>query len=203
MNRSLQVSAVAFGLIGTVAIAAAQEVSGYLSLGGAHDSSSRKQFETYGDGVLYKTPGLDGVFATFGASISIRKSFGVGGEISWRPSTKDYAGIPYRPTMYSIDAIYRPASITSKRFVPELRAGLGGMRLNFFPADDTSCAQVPACPSVNHFQTHLGAAGRWYWTEHFFLRPAIDIHHVNNMTEFGSGWIPQYSVGIGYSIGRE
>lgn len=201
MTRIFIVFGITLGLLGLARVAPAQEVGGYLSLGGMHDGSTGKQIETFGDGVIYKTPRLDGLFATFGASISLRKSFGVGGEISWRPSLQDYAGIPYRPTLYSFDAIYKPAGLTSKRFVPELRAGLGGMRLTFFPAND--CGQIAACPSANHFQTHLGVAGRWYWTEHFFLRPAIDVHHVNNLAEFGSDWIPQYSVGIGYSIGRE
>jgi hypothetical protein len=49
---------------------------------------------------------------------------------------------------------------------------------------------------------HLAAAGRWYLTEQLFLRPALDVHYVHNFFEFGSNWVPQYSVGIGYSFGR-
>jgi hypothetical protein len=49
---------------------------------------------------------------------------------------------------------------------------------------------------------HLAAAGRWYLTDHLFLRPALDVHFVRNFFEFGSNWVPQYSVGIGYSFGR-
>ena len=102
-----------------------------------------------------------------------------------------------------LDAIFRPAKFTTKRVAPELRVGIGGARLRFIPVDDQSCAQVPGCPASNHFQQHVAVATRWYVTDHLFLRPAFDLHHVNNLVEFGSNWVPRYSVGIGYSIGRE
>ena len=153
--------------------------------------------------VLYKTPSLGGFFAHIGASVFVTKHVGVGAEISWRTSQGDYAGIPYRPILYNVDAIFRPAKFTTTRLAPELRAGIGGARLHFSPVDDQSCAQVSGCPASHHFQQHLGAAVRWYLTDHLFLRPALDLHHVNNFFEFGSTWVPQYSVGIGYSLGRE
>jgi hypothetical protein len=182
--------------------AGAQEVAAYLGIGGAHDSSNGARIETFGDGTTYKTPGLGGAFAHIGAGVFIGKYLGFGGEISWRPSLADYAGIQYRPTFYTFDAIYRPSRGNSKRFAPELRAGIGGLRLHFFPNDDLSCAQVPGCPSSHHFQQHLAVAARWYLTDHIFLRPAFDLHHVSNLTELGSGWVPQSSVGFAYSIGR-
>jgi hypothetical protein len=181
----------------------AQEVAAYLGFGGAHDGSNGAQIETFSDGNLYKTPGVGGLFAHLGASVSLTKHIGVGAEVSWRISQGDYAGIPYRPILYNVDAIFRPARFTTKRLVPELRAGLGGARLRFTPADDQSCAQVPGCPASNHFQEHVAVATRWYLTDHLFLRPAFDLHHVHNLFEFGSGWVPEYSVGIGFSLGRE
>jgi hypothetical protein len=182
--------------------ARAQEVGAYLGFGGAHDSSNGAQIDTFSDGNLHKTPALGGVFGHIGASVFITKRVGVGGEISWRPSQADYAGIQYRPSFYTFDAIFRPQKGRTTRLEPELRAGIGGARLHFFPTDDPSCAQVPGCPSSHHFQEHLAAAMRWYLTDHLFLRPALDLHYVNNFSEFGSNWVPQYSVGIGYSIGR-
>jgi hypothetical protein len=142
------------------------------------------------------------VFTQFGASVFITKHLGVGGEIFWRSLHGDYAGIQYRPTFYNFDAIFRPATDKTKRFTPEFRAGIGGVHVNFFLVDQPSCAQVPACPSSNHFQVHLGAAARLYFTDHFFLRPALDLHYVNNLSELGSNWVPQYSVAIGYSLGK-
>jgi len=180
----------------------AQEVAAYLGFGGAHDSSNGARIDTFSNGTLHDTPGLGGVFGHVGASVFLNKYVGVGGEISWAFFQADYAGIQYRPTFYTFDAILRPPKVGTKRFIPEFRAGIGGVRLHFFPSDDLSCAQVSGCPSSDHFQEHFAAAARWYLTSHFYLRPAVDVHYVNNLSEFGSNWVPQYSVGIGYSLGR-
>jgi hypothetical protein len=144
------------------------------------------QIDTFSDGKLNKTPSLGGLFGHIGARVFITKHIGVGGEISWRPSQADYAGIQYRPTFYTVDAIYRPPKGSTKKLAPELRAGIGGVRLHFFPVDDPSCAQVPGCPSSNHFRWHFAAAARWYLTDHLFFRPALDLHYVNYLSEFGS-----------------
>ena len=183
--------------------ARAQEVAAYLGFGGAYDGSNGAQIETFGDGTLYKTPSLGGVFGHLGAAAFITKHVGVGAELAWKASQSSYAGIDYRPTLYSFDAIFRIPMVHKPRFVSEFHAGIGGATLRFNPVDDASCAQVPGCPSSHKFQEHLAAAPRWYFTGHFFLRPAFDLHHVHNLSEFGSNWVPQYSVGIGYSVGRK
>jgi hypothetical protein len=180
----------------------AQEVAAYLGFGSAHDSSNGAKFETFSDGNLYRAPSMGGFFAHLGASVFVTKHIGVGAEISWKAAKGDYAGIPYRPIFYNVDAIFRPAKFTTKRFAPELRAGIGGARLRFLPDDDQSCAQVPGCPASNHFQQHMAVVMPWYLTTHLFVRPAFDLHYVNNLSEFGSGWVPEYSVGFGYNIGR-
>jgi hypothetical protein len=180
----------------------AQEVAAYVGFGGAHAPSTGEQIETYGDGNLYKTSNLDGFFVRPGFSVFLTKHFGVGAEIAWRGPKGDYAGIPFRSIFYNVDAIYRPSKLSTKRLLPELRGGLGGARTRFTPNDDLSCAQVDACPAANHFQQHFGAAVRWYWTTQVFIRPAFDLNHVNHFDEFGSNWVPQYSLGLGYSIGR-
>jgi hypothetical protein len=157
---------------------------------------------------LRQSPGLTsgnsvrGVIGHFGASVFFSKHIAVGGEIAWKPQPADYAGIQYRPTFYTFDAIYRPTKGSSKRFAPDLSAGLGGARLTFFPNDPVSCAQVPGCPASAHFQQHLGAAARWYLLDYLYLRPAMDVYHVDNYREFGSAWAPHYSVGVGFSVGR-
>ena len=181
--------------------ARAEEVGAYLGFGSAYATSTGAQLDTFSDGTLYKTPALSGAFGHIGADVFLSKVFAVGGEISWRFPAGDYAGIPYRPTFYSVDAIYRPKFKTG-RWEPELRLGIGGARVNFFPADDLSCSQVPGCPASDHLQQHLAAAARWYFTDHFFLRPAIDLHHVDHLYEFGANWIPEFSVSVGYSVGR-
>jgi hypothetical protein len=30
----------------------------------------------------------------------------------------------------------------------------------------------------------------------------VDVHWVNNFFQFGSGWVPQYSVAVGYRFGE-
>jgi hypothetical protein len=49
----------------------------------------------------------------------------------------------------------------------------------------------------------VAAAVRLYATPHIFVRPAVDVHWVNNNFQFGSNWVPQYSIGVGYSFGGE
>jgi hypothetical protein len=68
--------------------------------------------------------------------------------------------------------------------------------------DQAACDKVPGCPESTHFQVHLGVATRIYVADHIFIRPAMDVHYVNNFSEFGSNWVPQYSIGIGYGFGR-
>jgi hypothetical protein len=190
------------GFLVPVQVVCGQEVAAYLGLGSAHASSSGLQINTFGDGTLYKTPTLGGPFMDLGASVFINKHVGVGAEIAWRPSQGDYAGIQYRPSFYSFDGIFRLAKVSKKRLEPEFRAGVGGARVRYFFDDPQSCDQIQGCPDSTHFQVHLAAAARWYLTDHLFLRPALDVHYVNNFFEFGSNWVPRYSVGIGYGFGR-
>ena len=181
--------------------ARAQEVGVYMGAGSAYATSTGAQIDTFGDGTLYKTPALDGTFGHIGADVFIKPRLAIGGEISWKFSTQQYAGIDYRPTFYSVDAIFRPR-FRKGRWEPEFRLGIGGARIHFFPNDELSCAQVAGCPAADHFQQHGAVAARWYFTDHFFLRPAIDLHHVDHLFEFGTSWVPEFSVGVGYSVGR-
>ena len=151
----------------------AQEVGAYLGFGGAHDSSTGATIETFSDGNLYKTPSLGGFFAHLGASVFVTKQLGVGGEISWKTSQGDYAGIPCRPILYNVDAIFRPAKFTTKRLMPELRAGIGGARLRFVPVDNQSCAQVLGCPASDHFQQHVAVAARLVFERSFLPAPSF------------------------------
>jgi hypothetical protein len=183
--------------------ARAQEVSAYLGLGSAYVSSNGSRIDTFSDGTLHKTPNLDGVFADLGASVFINRHVGFGAELAWKPSQGDYAGLLYRPSFYNFDAIYRLGHTTKRLGAPEFRAGIGGARVRYAFDDQTACDQVPGCPDSTHFQAHVGAASRWYFTDHIFLRPALDLHYVRNFSEFGHNWVPRYSMSVGYTFGRE
>jgi hypothetical protein len=183
-------------------VARAQEVAGYLAFGGAYDKSNGAKLDTFGDGNLYQTPALNGPFAQVGMSVLFGKQWGVGAEITRRLMQGNYAGINYSPSFSSLDGIYIPAKFSSKRNEPELRLGIGAARVHYFFDDPQSCGQVPGCPVSTHFQVRFSIAERIYFSNHFYARPAFTIHYVDDFTDFGSNWVPEYSLGIGFSLGR-
>ena len=112
---------VLMGIAATLQLARAQEVSAYLGFGGAYAKSDGMKIDTFGDGNLYKTPALNGPFGQAGMSVFFGKQWGVGAEISRRLVQGDYAGLNYSASFSSLDGIYRPARLTSKRLEPEYR----------------------------------------------------------------------------------
>lgn len=179
----------------------------YFGLGTAHADSSNQTIDPLGIGIFRTTPKITGLFGTVGGGLMLTSHFGAGAQFSWRTGTGDYAGVNYRPMFYDFNGIWQP--IKSKRFVPEIQAGIGGASVRF-SANTTQCDQLTGCSTVNlgsesssHFQTHLAAAARLYVTPRLFIRPAVDAHYVNNFFQFGSNWVPEYSLGVGYSFGGE
>jgi hypothetical protein len=185
----------------------AQSANIYFGVGTAIDSSANTQIDTFGTGNPFTTPSMGGAFPDIGASVLFTKHVGIGADVSWRASKGAYAGLLYRPTFYDFDGIWEPVS--SKHFEPEIHAGIGGMHIGY-SYSQTECDQFAGCSTTNegvesasHFQVHLALAARLYVTDHVFIRPAVEAHYVNNLFQFGSDWVPQYSLGIGYSFGRE
>ena len=180
----------------------AQQVDAFLGAGSAYASSTGQSIDTFGDGTLYPTPSMGGVFTDFGLNVFLNSQVGVGWTASWRPA-HDYAGLQYRPSFNIFDAIYQPLKLRTKRSWPEFRAGIGIAAVHFDFDDQQSCDQVPGCPSSHHFLVNVGVATRLYVTGHVFVRPAVQVHYVNNFFLFGSKWVPQYSLSVGYSFGKE
>ncbi len=145
---------------------------------------------------------MGGVFTEFGLSLFVNKQVGVGWTVSWR-SAHDYAGLQYRPAFNTFDGIFQPARLRTRRFAPEFRAGIGLASVHFDFPDQPSCDQVPGCPSSHHFLVNLAVATRLYVTGRVFVRPAVDVQHVNNFFLFGSNWVTRYSLSVGYSFGKE
>ena len=200
---------VCFGMLsaGSLAMAQIPQANAFFSLGTATADSNGQVIDPLGTGVLSSTPKLTGLLATVGGSFMLTPHFGAGAEFSWKPSTSNYAGLNYRPLFYDFNGVWQP--VKSKYFVPEVQAGIGGASVRF-SANSQQCDQLVGCSTVSlgsesssHFQTHFGVAGRFYATRHIFVRPAIDVHWVNNFFQFGSNWVPQYSFGVGYSFGGE
>ena len=193
------------GLFVAAQMSFAQNVNAYIGVGTAMDSSNNTQIDTFGTGNPFTTPSLTGAYMDIGASAMFTKHVGVGADINWRASRGNYAGLLYRPMFYNFDGVWTPVS--TKRFEPEVRLGLGGMHIGY-SFNQTNCDAFGGCNTVNepvetssHFQVHGALAARFYLTDHVFVRPAVDAHYVNNFFQFGSNWVPEYSVGVGYTFG--
>lgn len=193
---------------GAVISAHAQGADVFFGVGTARASSTNQQIDTFGNGTLYPTPEMKGAFGSFGANYMVRPYLGVGAEYSFKFTQSPYAGLNYRPYFYDFNAVYIPTR-NSNRIVPELQGGLGGAKLNFY-YNSQFCSAFAGCKtsnifleSSNHFQLHLGGGIRFYVKRGMFVRPQIDGHWVNNFFQFGSNWVPQYTISIGYTFGRE
>ena len=198
---------VSCGLFLAAQMSFAQSASVYYGTGTAVDGSAHTLIDTFGTGNPYTTPRLGGSFSDIGSSILFTKHFGIGADVSWKNSRGAYAGLLYRPLFYNFDGVWEPVS--TKRFEPEFRAGLGAMHIGY-SLNQTQCNSFTGCSTSNqgvdtstHLQVHTAAAARFYVTDHVFVRPAIDAHYVNNLFQFAHNWVPEYSIGVGYSFGRE
>ena len=155
----------------------------------------------------YTTPRLAGTFGKAGADVLFTPHFGINGETDFRFSQGAYAGLTYRPTMYDFNGVWRPFGNRFRRVAPEFQSGLGGVNVKFYYPSST-CDALVGCSSnnqfvesANHFQVHLAAGVNFYATKHLFVRPQIDAHWINNFSQFGSDWVPEYGAALGWSFG--
>jgi opacity protein-like surface antigen len=195
-----------FALLGAGLAHAQSSLDVHVGVSGVHDKSTGQSFDTFGDGNFYNTSALNGVFMNFGAGVMATKRFGFGGEFSFKPGKTDFAGLQYRPFFYDFNGIVHPIT-SSKRVVPEIQAGLGGMNLKFY-YNQQQCtvvgctSQSSFVQSANHFQLHAGVGVSFFVTNNVYVRPQFDIHYVRNLTDqFNSNWVPQYGVMVGYRFG--
>ena len=192
-------------LFGSGQLAKAQSASIYFGLGTARDGSNGQAIDTFGNGTVFNTPRMGGLFETIGGDVMFRQNFGVGFETSFQ-SQRNYAGLNYRPLFYDFNAIYSP-SVGQRKIVPEIQAGVGGANLRFY-LNQSFCDSFGGCSnsntyleSSNHFQLHLGGGLRLYVKGGLYVKPQIDAHWVNNFFQFGSNWVPEYSMSVGYTFG--
>lgn len=178
----------------------------HLGVSGANAKSTGQAVDTFGDGTLYNPPSLDGVFMNVGAGVMLSPHFGFGGELSLKPSQSDYAGLNYRPLFYDFNGIFHPLP-ESKRVVPEIQTGIGGVNLRFYYPNG-GCTAFAGCysqniyvQSSNHFQWHSGVGVKLFVTDSIYVEPKFDLHWVNNFFQFGSNWVPQYGVNVGFRFG--
>jgi len=196
-----------FLLFGGVKLASAQSGDVSFGLGTLMDGSNHQQIDTFGDGNLYNTPEMTGLFGMFAGDYMFRPHFGVGAETSFRFGQGAYAGLNYRPIFYDVNAVYQPIS-NSHNIVPDFQAGLGATKLSFYYSQQF-CDTFAGCSTSNqyiesseHFQLHAAVGVKIYVKGGIYVRPAFDVHWVNNFYQFKSGWVPQYTVSLGYTFGR-
>jgi len=196
-------------LAGVAAFSANAQVNADLAVGVGTPSvsSSGQSIDTFGTGSLFQTPSMNGAFGKISGDLMLKAALGIGAEYSFRFSQGPYAGINYRPSFYDVNAVFAP-SLHTRRVRPEFQAGLGGMNLSFY-YNQSSCSAFGGCQSSStqvdssrHFQLHGLAAVRFYVTPKVFIRPEVDVHWVNNLFQFGSNFVPQYGVSLGYSFGE-
>jgi hypothetical protein len=180
-------------------------LSFYFGLGTAIDRSSGKAIDTFGNGTLYNTPRMAGLFGSIGGDWAFWQHWGIGFRTSFR-GKGNYAGLDYRPLFYDFDTTYEPLGI-SRRIVPEFQGGLGGLNLRFY--ESQNCDAFAGCSnansyleSSNHFQLHFSAGLRVYVKDGLFISPEFDGHWVKNFFQFGGDFVPEYGVAIGYTFGR-
>jgi opacity protein-like surface antigen len=176
-----------------------------IGFGSAHAKSTGDRIETFGDGVLYRTPSLNGFFLGFGGNLMLYKHLGFGAEINLQPNKPDYAGLKARNTFWDVNAIYQP--IAAKRAAMQLQGGIGGANVRFYFSDQgcngfTGCrSSTQFIDSSNHFQVHGGVGVQVYVTDHVFIRPQLDVHYVRNFFQYGTNVVPSATVWLGYSFG--
>ena len=200
----------------------AQGGSAYFGVGSAWDGAGTTNNATavcpagnlFDDFTLACEPGptIGGTFGLFGFDYMIKPHFGVNGEYAFRFAQAPYlpdAGLNMRPGFYDFNAVYEPNGGSNSRIVPVVEGGVGGARIALY-VNQTSCVtsicsttSYPAGFNANHFQVHGAVGVKLYFSGNFFVKPQFDFHYVHNLTDqFGSNWVPQATVSIGYTFGQ-
>ncbi|MGH9445747.1 MAG: hypothetical protein ACRD3O_08475 [Terriglobia bacterium] len=153
-------------------------------------------------------PALNGLFMGFEGDGMLFNHFGIGGDLVFQPSRPNYGPLTYRELFYDFNGIYAP--ISNKHYIIQLEAGIGGARTSF-GFSQTSCVGVAVCTTQaepvgneSHFQEHLGAGLEIFLTDHIFIRPEFDYHHVGGFTsQFGKDNVLGGMVWLGYNFGSK
>lgn len=151
-------------------------------------------------------PELNGLFMGLQADGMVSKHLGIEGQWTFQPTRPGYGPLIYRQMFYDFGGVFAP--ISNKHYIVQLTAGIGGARTSF-GFNSSSCVGVAVCTTEvepvgnsSHFQEHLGAGVEIFLTDHIFLRPEFDYHHVGGFkSQFGSDNVLQGMVWIGYNFG--
>jgi hypothetical protein len=155
---------------------------------------------------LDNAPKMTGAFGKIGADFMFTGHLGFGFQADWKFSQGDYFGFGYRPEFFDLNAIYHPIpdKLTRGRVVPEIQVGLGAARVNSYLTGSTALTgtQSELFAISSHFLVHGGFGVKLYVKGGIFIKPQVDARYVVNFTQFGSDFVPEYSVSLGYTFGR-
>ena len=140
-----------FGVLAGAPFVMAQtpQTNVYFGLGTATADSNGQAIDTFGTGNFVNTPKMTGLFLNLGGSFMLTPHLGAGAEVNWRAGEGDYSGLNYRPIFYDFNGIWQPFS--RKRFVPEVQAGIGGVRVGF-SANTQQCDAFTGCSTESWVQ---------------------------------------------------
>ena len=195
----------------------AQGVSAYFGLGSATNSAGTspgcgaKQIFDDVTGVCEPAPTMGGVFGVLGADFMIRPHFGINGEYSFRFAQADYlpaAALKVRPSFYDFNAVFQPTT-GDKHIVPVIEGGIGGAKLSLYFNQQGCVTQICQSSSqvvatANHFLVHGAVGVKIYVKNDIFIKPQFDARWVHNLDQqYGRNFVPEYTVSIGYTFGRQ
>ncbi len=206
-----------FPFLAKGAPANAQGLSTYFGMGSAIDGAATSPGcapKFILDGVTSNcepAPKMGGAFGVLGADVMLNPHLGFNGEYAFRFKQASYlpmGGLNARPTFYDFNAIYQPLSV-GKRVVPVLEGGIGGAKVSLY-FNQQFCATTNICSnqsgffaSANHFQVHGAFGLKLYVTSNVFIKPQFDAHWVHNLSQdYGSDFVPRYTISIGYTLGE-
>ncbi|MGA2117878.1 MAG: hypothetical protein ABSH56_24380 [Bryobacteraceae bacterium] len=162
---------------------------------------------------------LNSFMLGFGGTVLLKHNLGFGLDFTTQPSKQTYVNIPAvgaeypgytiqaRTTFYDFDAVYQPVS--SKRAALRIFGGIGGDNLKFYEASSSTTALTGTqsyseyAGSSNHFAANFGAGVMIYVTDHMYIEPQFKAHWVNNLTQFGTSFVTEETVWVGYSWGNK
>ena len=194
--------------------ARAQKVDVYFGMGTASDGAASdascpapKQIRDSTNACV-GAPIIGGTFGVIGGDAFFLPHIGVNFEDSFRFRQASYVptdGLNARQSFYDFNAVYEPLASDSK-IVPVVEGGIGGTKVSIY-FNQSICplcgSQSGLLTSVNHFQVHGAVGVKLYVRSNIFFKPQVDFHYVPSLNQqYGSNFVPQYTLSIGYSFGR-
>jgi hypothetical protein len=166
------------------------------------------------------TSSLSSFMLGFGGDLLLKHNIGILVDFTTQPAKQTYATLPAaingtgypltiqsRTTFYDFDAVAQPVS--SKRAALRVFGGIGGDNLKFYTNETSTTALTGAQSyssyfgSSNHFAINFGAGVMIYLTDHIYVEPQFKAHWVNNLTQFGTSFVTEETVWVGYSWGNK